>query len=188
MVSARIALVLVSQWTTCAGVSPSLLRSVHEAAVKGDGAIQVREVQIEKMRQMEGSLFGNCSAAAVTAVAEVSDCTELDVRNCSSSFVLLNGVKSVCAVRGEQCVERGDAFCCLSLGAAQLCNRKYMKAQLQVPSCAAEKRPARCSRAYEKHLVHDPGDRAIIVKCAYDAGTCVGRASPLTELACCKKW
>eukprot|EP00439_Symbiodinium_sp_Y106_P032067 s4989_g3.t2 len=130
-------------------------------------------------QRTEGVLFSNCSAAQVAVVQEVSDCSDLDVLNCSNSFVLNNGVKSVCAVSGERCLDRGSAFCCYSTGDAELCDREYLKDKKprRVLSCSTQTRPVHCSRAFEKHEVGDPGDRAIMVACAWDGmqRKCVGR-------------
>eukprot|EP00439_Symbiodinium_sp_Y106_P024784 s4989_g3.t1 len=137
------------------------------------------QVDLYEVVETEGVLFSNCSAAQVAVVQEVSDCSDLDVLNCSNSFVLNNGVKSVCAVSGERCLDRGSAFCCYSTGDAELCDREYLKDKKprRVLSCSTQTRPVHCSRAFEKHEVGDPGDRAIMVACAWDGmqRKCVGR-------------
>ncbi|CAE7034912.1 unnamed protein product [Symbiodinium natans] len=161
------------------------------ATVGDDGAAALREVDLHQVEETGGALFPNCSAAKVAAVQEVSDCGGLDVLNCSNSFVITNGVKSVCAASGERCLDRGSAFCCYSTGDAELCDRRYLKEKKpqKVSACATQTRAAGCGRSYEKHLVGEPGDRAIVVACAWDGNKakCVGRDSPLSDLACCKK-
>ncbi|OLP94245.1 hypothetical protein AK812_SmicGene23767 [Symbiodinium microadriaticum] len=140
------------------------------------------QVDLYEVVETEGVLFPNCSAAEVAVVKEVSDCSNLDVLNCSNSFVLNNGVKSVCAVSGERCLDRGSAFCCYSTGDAELCDKKPRR----VLSCSTQTRPVQCSRAFERHEVGEPGDRAIMVACAWDGmqRKCVGRESPLSDMAC----
>ncbi|CAJ1422463.1 unnamed protein product [Effrenium voratum] len=161
-----------------------IIRKAQEAVnlqVLADG-----EVQDDKMT--EGALFGNCSYAKMAADVRVEDCGAVEFTNCSSNFVLVNGVKSVCAARGQQCMERGDAFCCFSTSTSPLCDRSLLKASRprRVASCAAQRRWS-CAKSYERHKMSDPNDRVIIVACARSGNQCVGRASPLSDMACCKK-
>lgn len=150
------------------------------------------EAYRESSTLTEGTIFPNCSYLKVSNVtAEVSECSTVDVGSCNKSFVLLHGVKAVCAAAGTPagCTDRGDAFCCYSTSAAPLCDKAFLrdKRPRRVRKCTnLRQRKALCQRSFEMHGVGDPRDRVIVVACGFDKG-CVGRSSSTSQIACCQR-
>eukprot|EP00435_Cladocopium_sp_Y103_P050643 s571_g15.t1 len=109
---------------TLVGAAP-IIRSQQAWSLTSTG-----EAYRESSTLTEGTIFPNCSYLKVSNVTtEVSQCSTVDVGSCNKSFVLLHGVKSVCAAAGTPpgCIDRGDAFCCYSTSAAPLCDKAFLR-------------------------------------------------------------
>eukprot|EP00913_Durusdinium_trenchii_P030527 g28596.t1 len=164
--------------------------------IRKDPQVWSLTAQGEAERQIADTYFPNCSYLSVSNQSEATDCSKIDVTSCSSYFVLINGVKSVCEAQNGACSDRGDALCCYSLSGSHLCDDGFRKDRefwkdakrlRRVESCEAIQKRWGCRRSFERYLLGDPSDREIVVTCAIEGKKCVGRSSPASDLACCKK-
>mmetsp|Transcript_107105 Transcript_107105/g.190309 ORF Transcript_107105/g.190309 Transcript_107105/m.190309 type:complete len:220 (-) Transcript_107105:66-725(-) len=131
--------------------------------------------------------YRNCSAAKLTSKYQGASCNGLGFENCTSTYTLLNGIKSTCVYNeaAEQCRSRGP-FCCHSMSTTSLCDMAYLtkKYPSQVLLCGSVIEEKKCKVSFSK--VRVDGDKDVVTVCQWEKDMCKGYESSSSTVACCK--